>query len=274
MAQTASMGATAPATGIAAHIAVIDGQPTTTTRDIADVFGRRHEYVMKIVRQRMEEAGAWGVPQFWETPYTDEQNGQTYSVIRMTEKGFMFVVQKFTGKKAVQTQIAYVDEFERMRSTLNERADHSGDATQKVLPARQPAQSAPASIDVRALLLSGQSEPTAALPPELQQAIDLRAWTLAHEAYGLVREHLARRVAFQAVSGMPRRVDMARATQVISEGDLGAALARTWHNEMRMVVRTAEMTLSASLQALESIRAAAQVGDAQGEISRLKGGAA
>lgn len=117
---------------------------------------------------------------------------------------------------------------------------------------------APDSIDVRALLLDGQSDPTTALPPELQKAIELRAWTLAHEAYGLVREHLERRVAFHAVSGVPRRVNVARAEQVISEGTLGTALARTWHNEIRTVVRTAEMTLSASLHALESVRAAAQ----------------
>ncbi|CAM3328845.1 antA/AntB antirepressor family protein [Polaromonas hydrogenivorans] len=118
------------------------------------------------------------------------------------------------------------------------------------------------AINPAALLLSGQSDPSATLPPELQKAIDLRAWTLAHEAYGLVREHLARRVAFQAVSGVPRRVDMARATQVISEGDLGTALARTWHDEMRMLTRTAEMSLQISLQALERIRAASAQGGA------------
>lgn len=121
-----------------------------------------------------------------------------------------------------------------------------------------PALPEPASIDVRALLLDGQSDPTTALPPELQKAIELRAWTLAHEAYGLVREHLERRVAFHAVSGVPRRVNVARAEQFISEGTLGTALARTWHNEIRTVVRTAEMTLSASLHALEGVRAAAQ----------------
>lgn len=131
-----------------------------------------------------------------------------------------------------------------------------------ITPVIDPAAQDVPAIDPAALLLSGQSDPSATLPPELQKAIDLRAWMLAHEAYGLVREHLARRVAFQAVSGVPRRVDVARAQQVISEGDLGAALTRTWHNEMRIVVRTAEMTLSASLQALERIRAASAQGGA------------
>lgn len=133
--------------------------------------------------------------------------------------------------------------------------------TESAAPAAPLDEPLPA-IDPAALLLSGQSDPSATLPPELQKAIDLRAWTLAHEAYGLVREHLARRVAFQAVSGVPRRVDVPRAQQVISEGNLGAALARTWHDEMRMLTRTAEMSLQISLQAVERIRAASAQGGA------------
>ena len=103
---------------IAAHIAVVDGKPTTTTQDIAEVFGKRHDRVMAIVRQRIAEAGEWGIHNFVDTPYTNPQNGQTYSVIRMSKKGFAFVVQKFTGKKAVEFQLAYVDEFERMEMAL------------------------------------------------------------------------------------------------------------------------------------------------------------
>lgn len=110
----------ATATGIAAHIAVIDGQPTTTTQDIAEVYGKQHAKVLAIVRQRMVEAGEWGVANFGETPYTNPQNGQTYTVIRMTKKGFHFVVGKFTGTKAVAHQIAFADEFERMETALRD----------------------------------------------------------------------------------------------------------------------------------------------------------
>jgi len=108
-------------TGISAqttHVTIIDGVPTTTTHDIAVAFGKRHDHVVTIVRQRMADAGEWGIRNFTDTPYINPQNGQTYPVIQMTEKGFMFVVQKFTGKKAVSVQIAYVDEFERMRNSL------------------------------------------------------------------------------------------------------------------------------------------------------------
>ena len=108
----------ATAQGIAAHITVTNGTPTTTTLDIAEVYGKQHAKVLAIVRQRMSEAGEWGVANFSETPYTNPQNGQTYTVIRMTEKGFHFVVGKFTGAKAVRHQIAYADEFQRMKAEL------------------------------------------------------------------------------------------------------------------------------------------------------------
>ncbi|WP_157844827.1 Rha family transcriptional regulator [Methylocucumis oryzae] len=105
-------------TEISGHIIITDGQPTTTTQDIADVYGKRHDDVLRIVRKRMIEAGEWGVRNFAETPYINSQNGQTYPVIRMTKKGFHFVVGKFTGAKVVQHQIAFADEFERMEAEL------------------------------------------------------------------------------------------------------------------------------------------------------------
>lgn len=107
---------------IATHIAIVDGILTTTTHDIAEVYEKNHRDVLRIVNQRMEEAGEWGMRNFTHTPYTNPQNGQTYPVIRMTKKGFHFVVGKFTGAKAVAHQIAFADEFERMEAELQQPA--------------------------------------------------------------------------------------------------------------------------------------------------------
>lgn len=112
-------------TSISHHIAVVDGTPTTTTQDIAEVYGRRHDDVLRIVRQRMTEAGEWGARNFAETVTTraNPSGGAPLlsPVIRMTKKGFMFAVGKFTGVKAVQHQIAYADEFERMEKALEQQ---------------------------------------------------------------------------------------------------------------------------------------------------------
>ena len=110
-------------TSIAHHIAVIDGRPTTTTLDIAKVYGKQHAKVLAIVRQRMVEVSPeWRLANFGET-VTERQNpsggASTQSpVIRMSKKDFHFVVGKFTEAKAVQHQIAFADEFERMEQEL------------------------------------------------------------------------------------------------------------------------------------------------------------
>jgi Rha family phage regulatory protein len=131
-------------------VTLIDGVPTTTTREIAEAFGKRHDDVLRIVRQRTDESGDWGVRNFTETVTTraNPSGGAPIEspVIRMTEKGFMFVVQKFTGKKAVATQIKYVDEFERMRNALN------GQQT-PALPAPTPP--APINADTLVALILG-----------------------------------------------------------------------------------------------------------------------
>jgi Rha family phage regulatory protein len=110
---------------IASRIAVIDGHPTTTTLDIANVYGKRHDNVVSLVRQRMTECPEeWCLLNFKEV-IGEYQNGkggtQTCPVIRMTKKGFHFVVGKFTGAKAVQHQIAFADEFERMEAELQKQ---------------------------------------------------------------------------------------------------------------------------------------------------------
>ena len=109
-------------TTVQGHIAVTNGQPTTTTQDIADVYGKQHAKVLAVVRQRMAEVPAdWCLANFGEASVEVKQpNGGTvaYPVIRMTKKGFHFVVGKFTGTKAVAHQIAFADEFERMEAAL------------------------------------------------------------------------------------------------------------------------------------------------------------
>jgi hypothetical protein len=107
----------------------------------------------------MSEAGEWGVRNFTDTPYTNPQNGQTYPVIRMTRKGFHFVVGKFTGAKAVRHQIAYADEFERMEIALRQPA-LPGEILEKIVP---PAPTSRVIEDSYAL--------AAALLPEIAKAI-------------------------------------------------------------------------------------------------------
>lgn len=239
--------AKATAQGIAAHVTVIDGKPTTTTHDIAAVYGKDHAKVLRIVRQRMAEAGAWGVANFGETPYTNEQNGQTYTVIRMTQKGFHFVVGKFTGAKAVQHQIAFADEFERMAEQLASvglgRAD---------------------SVDPRGLMLSGQQALQAPLPAEVATALDAKAWDMAREAFGIARTHLERKVSYYAQVGVTPHINPRLALAAITATTLGQALTHTHQTALRQTLQSMQMTARIHQDALDRAAKALACGETFG----------
>lgn len=164
---------------VSSHIAIIDGKPTTTTHDIAEVYGKRHDRVLAVVRQRMTEAGEWGIHNFVDTPYTNQQNGQTYPVIRMTKKGFHFVVGKFTGAKAVQHQIAFADEFERMEAALTAQLSSNplqlpSDTSSLAPYSVQPGQTL--SEDQAQTLRAMLDEFVKTLPKEKQGAFIVKGW--------------------------------------------------------------------------------------------------
>jgi len=80
-----------------------DGKLITDTIKVALAHKKRHDNVIQLVRQRVSEAGAWGLLNFKEITYSDE-SGRTYPMFTMTQPGYQFLVGKMTGKKAVQHQ--------------------------------------------------------------------------------------------------------------------------------------------------------------------------
>jgi Rha family phage regulatory protein len=89
-------------------------QPVTDTHIVAKHFDKDHRKVTRTVRMLIAKTGEWGVANFGHTPCVDEQNGETYSAYTMTKDGFMLLVMRFTGDKALQMQIAFVQAFDAL----------------------------------------------------------------------------------------------------------------------------------------------------------------
>ena len=72
---------------------------------MAAYFGKRHDHILRDIDALVTE----GVPNFGETPYVSEQNGQTYRSFDMTKDGFTLLAMGFTGgessNRATTTQI-------------------------------------------------------------------------------------------------------------------------------------------------------------------------
>jgi len=85
-----------------------------------------------------------------------------------------------------------------LRSRKPEARKFAKWVTREVLPAirKTGTYSVEDRIDPEGLLLSSGSDLKVALPPDLAEAVDARAWELAGEAYGLIKQHLQRRIAY------------------------------------------------------------------------------
>lgn len=106
---------------IAPTLSVVDGIPTTTSYEVAQHFGKRHDNVMQAIKNLRDQVGEEHLLNFQEASVeVDQPNGgkATYPAYRLTRDGFTLLAMGFTGKKALAFKLAYIDAFNKMETTL------------------------------------------------------------------------------------------------------------------------------------------------------------
>lgn len=103
-------------------VIVKDGQVVADSRDVAAAFGKQHKDVLRKIDALLAEAPDLHGRNF--TPMIVEVEIGKGAVRRdrayeMDRSGFSLLAMRFTGPKALQWQIAYVGEFERMEAALH-----------------------------------------------------------------------------------------------------------------------------------------------------------
>ena len=93
-----------------------DKQLTTTTLKIAETFGKRHDNVMQKL-ESLDLPKSFTALNFKGGSYLDKQN-QERPMYNVTRDGFTFLVMGFTGKKAVNFKIAYIEAFNKMEQHI------------------------------------------------------------------------------------------------------------------------------------------------------------
>ena len=94
-----------------------DGRNVTTSLIIAEIFGKRHDTVLRDI-QNLDCPSDFSLHNFVETPYVHEQNGQTYRMYEMTKDGFSFLVMGYTGSKAAKFKVDFINEFNKREDML------------------------------------------------------------------------------------------------------------------------------------------------------------
>lgn len=95
-----------------------NGQAVTDSLTVAEVFGKRHDVVLRDIRTQMDYAGEeFTAHNFVEGVYKDKNN-QNRPKINLSEEAFTLVAMSYNTKEAVQMKIKFIQEFKRMRDTL------------------------------------------------------------------------------------------------------------------------------------------------------------
>lgn len=93
-----------------------DGHAITTSLAVADVFGKQHKNVLQAINS-LDCPEEFGRLNFQPGSYLDANN-QSRPMFDITKNGLTLLVMGFTGDKATQFKIAYIQRFDDMESAL------------------------------------------------------------------------------------------------------------------------------------------------------------
>lgn len=156
-------------------VELVDGQPTTTSLDVAAHFGKRHDTVLRAVRQ-LECSPEFTDRNFAASEYTDS-TGRKLTQYRMTRDGFTFLCMGFTGKEAAKWKEAYINAFNQMEHTLKHGEPATAKRRHKALPGRL-------SVDQQSSIKALVRARVDALPQQKQAKAAITCWSALRSKFG------------------------------------------------------------------------------------------
>lgn len=102
-------------------VIVNSGQAVVSSRQVAENFGKRHDHVLRDIEGLFDIVGVPKIgetPMFFKSAYTHPQNKQQYPEYLMNRDGFTLLAMGFTGKKAIEWKLKYIQAFNAMEEQL------------------------------------------------------------------------------------------------------------------------------------------------------------
>jgi Rha family phage regulatory protein len=107
-------------------LTIIDGHAYCTSLDVATHFNKRHDDVLKAIRNKMSQCSeGFNLRNFAEISATDRRN-RVQPAFRLTRDGFAIIAMSFTGREATAWQEAYIAAFNAMEAELRRRSAEAG----------------------------------------------------------------------------------------------------------------------------------------------------
>lgn len=129
------------------------GRPATTSLEVANFFGKRHDNICRDIRGLIESTPEnFRVLNFEETFRTipgpnNSERQETYFILY--RDGFMLLVMGYTGKKALAMKLAYIEAFNRMEEELARQKEAARNITQDIVDFTGPLSITPSTTEDR-----------------------------------------------------------------------------------------------------------------------------
>ena len=107
---------------VADLVRISQNQPVTTSLQIAEVFGKRHDNVLQSIKKLCNQLPEnWCVLNFKGNDRTvaGGYGERTERYYEITKDGFVLLAMGFTGQKALQFKLAYIEAFNKMAEQIN-----------------------------------------------------------------------------------------------------------------------------------------------------------
>ena len=101
-------------------INIKNDEAVTTSLQVAEVFGKRHTHVLDKIGQLLNEPKNGLVEMFRKSTYKDAK-GERRPMYYINRDGFSLLVMGFTGRKALDWKLKYIEAFNQMESYINFR---------------------------------------------------------------------------------------------------------------------------------------------------------
>lgn len=98
-----------------------DQQAVTTSLTLAEAFNKEHKNVIRAIEAKIGELKIeQSSKMFSKSKYTNSQNKQ-HPMYYLNRDGFTFIAMGFTGRKADEFKLKYIEAFNRMEQALKEQ---------------------------------------------------------------------------------------------------------------------------------------------------------
>ncbi|WP_445448560.1 Rha family transcriptional regulator, partial [Enterococcus faecalis] len=100
-------------------------QAVTTSLQVAETFDKEHKVVLKAIDELKQGVAQNYADLFYDDSYIHKQNKQSYRQVIMNRDGFTLLAMGFTGQKALQFKLKYIEAFNQMENHIKEQLDTS-----------------------------------------------------------------------------------------------------------------------------------------------------